>query len=543
MDKKKTKVNSFVRIKPKDNILKVINSTVEVINKNSKRFIFDFDKVFGPTSTTEEIFKEFVPYLEVNNENTTETRLTPLNITILAYGQTGSGKTFTISGNGNEFGLIQMILTYLIKNQDIKVSFIEVYNEKIYDAIDSKEKTLREVQEKFYIQDLTKKSIKSMTDFKEIWNTFISHRKMAETQMNIQSSRSHTISRIETDRIVINLVDLAGSEDNKKTGNTGERMKESQNINTSLFVLNKVVNAIIKNETRVPYRDSKLTRVLKESLREGKCFIIATVIDEIDEGGFTTNTLNFASKSRQILTVERPAIIQKVVAPSYLMKSRKVENLEINYKPKKGDDLKFSDKLTNFQTILKSQKLNTKAVQDTNDSIVVNDANINDVFVNKRGAVISLRKRNKSSDSSSLVSKGPLVSNQIEMTPVTKQKSKECFLSKALEYELAENYKMALDTYKTVNKISPSEDVENKIAQLLKIRKPVAIKISKASALRALNSGSFVEIKKLNGVGDKRAKIISDYVNGGNCFEDIDDLKILFSVKVSEKIREGIYDV
>ncbi|XP_077301440.1 kinesin-like protein KIF22-A, partial [Arctopsyche grandis] len=161
-----------------------------------------------------------------------------------------------------------MILTFLFQDQEIQISFIEVYNEKVYDAIDSKEKNLRENKETFYIPDLTK---------------------------------------IETKKLIINLVDLAGSENNKKTGNIGERMKESKNINTSLFVLNKVVNAIVNKEMRIPYRDSKLTRLLKESLSGiCKCFIIATVINEVNDGGLTINTLNFASKSRKILTIEKP---------------------------------------------------------------------------------------------------------------------------------------------------------------------------------------------------------------------------------------------
>lgn len=511
-------VKSFVRIKPKDKILRIHNNTVEVLNKNNKVFSFEFDRVFSPQATTNDIFKELSPYLLTEDSR---------NLTILAYGQTGSGKTYTISGTktnqGIEMGLIHQIIDLLLKTQEIKISFIEVYNEKVIDAIDSKEKIVREINGRFFIQDLVKQSLNSMSEFQEIWDIFIKNRRVSETNLNMHSSRSHSIARIETFSNLINLVDLAGSENNKKTGNTGERMKESQNINTSLFVLNKVVNSIIKKEIRIPYRDSKLTRLLKESLSgEDKCFIIATVIDELDEAGLTTNTLSFASKSRQILTIEKPVTEIDFVRPF-----SKIQKKDLSIQNKEAKEL-------NADPLIKKCNLEHSNEQQTSNSNF--DLEFQNIEIRK---VIKNRKKDKSLNSSSII-KGQMISNQIEMTPITKQKSKECFLNKAIEYEKTENYKMAIDTYKTVYKISQSKDIENKIVELTKLRKSSTKKISETAALYALNSGSFIEIKKLNGIGDKRAKIIVDFINGGNSFEVLEDLKMLFNQKIVQKIFDGI---
>jgi kinesin family protein 22 len=497
----------------------------------------------------------------------------PINLTILAYGQTGSGKTFTISGNSSSrldghtlsnnsltsnfksFGLIQMILNLLIKNEKINISFIEVYNEKIYDGIDSKEKAIREDKDKFYIQDLEKKSVDSMREFEKLWQNFSNNRKIGETDLNLKSSRSHTIIRIETNKIVINLVDLAGSEDNKRTGNTGERMEESKNINTSLFVLNKVVNSIIKNDLRIPYRDSKLTRVLKESLNGvGKCFIIATVIDEIDEAGLTANTLSFASKSRQIKTIEKPNTPQMITSVKKIEKATSLRD-KINLpqeqmsQPKdksivvKGLVFRNFNELNNCKQPIKQ----TDSIQFSNITVespgneIKNSPKLTEQIRKLENSERVKRSNAADRSNSSSSIKCPQISNQIEMTPITKQKSKECFVNKALEYEKVENYKMALDIYKTVNKISPSDEFEQKIAELQKKRKITTNSLmSLKEALFVLNSGDLVSLKKLNGVGEKRAEIIADFIAGGNSFECLDDLKILFSSKVVNLITSGI---
>lgn len=521
-----TSVKSFVRIKPKEGILKVENKTIKIINKNNKIYSFEFDHIFGPESTTNDIFQELTQDLKLKD---------PRNLTILAYGQTGSGKTYTISGSntikGNEKGLIQKIINFLIETQELKISCIEIYNEKIIDAIDNKEKILREINEKFYIQDLTKRNITNPDEFQSIWDIFMNNRRIAQTNLNISSSRSHSIVRIETLRNVINLVDLAGSENNKKTGNSGERMRESQNINTSLFVLNKVVSSIIKKEPRVPYRDSKLTRILKESFSgESRCYIIATVIDEIDEDGLSVNTLGFASKSRQILTIEKPNILP-------LITELPAKHFSVNMKKHKIDTLTPSSietrdncscgNITNQRLIDETKTSEKKTISSVNEIK-------NDEQINKKN-----RNSNKTSDSSSII-RGLFVNSQIEMTPVTKQKSRECFINKALEYENSENYKLALDMYKTAFKISQSKELEDKIIALSKMRKMAVTLISEATALHALNSGSFIEIKKLNGIGDKRAKMITDFIDGGNYFESLEDLKMLFNQKIVDKILEGI---
>lgn len=439
----------------------MLPSAILLPNTNGNYLEFKFDNVFGPHSTTRDIFKEITKNIETKE-----------NLSIIAYGQTGSGKTFTITGDDRFPGLVQMVLEKLLEQFSVRISFIEIYNEKIIDLVDCKEKTLREANGKTFVAQCIQNQVSSIKDFESVYKTVIKNRKTGETKLNIQSSRSHLIIRVETDNRVINIVDLAGSENNRKTGNTGERLKESSNINASLFVLNKVVNSIVNNEKRIPYRDSKLTRLLQESL-EGECFIIATVVDGPSDNSDTVNTLNFAGKSRKILNTKKNELIKEV---------------------------KVSENKKNTRI---SKKINTSSSSASNS------------FLDKR----------------------------IQMTPVTKQKSFECFIAKAVEYERNLDFKNAIDTYKAINSFAPSEAISDKIDELSRKRKKAVIKFTHSEFLKILNSGSFIEIKKISGIGDKRAQVIVDFIVGGNVFDSVDDLKLLFSEKVYKNVTECLLDI
>lgn len=457
MDEKsrKIRVKSFVRIKPFITRLKIDETTVLVSNDTGNQLEFTVDNVFGPFSTTQDIFKEIMKNEEGQN-----------NLSIIAYGQTGSGKTFTITGDENQLGIVQMVLKNILKKNTVKISFIEIYNEKIIDLVDCKEKILREANGKVFISQLIQNSVSSIDGFESMYKMMIKNRKTGETKLNIKSSRSHLIIRIEMENRVINIVDLAGSEDNRRTGNTGERLKESSNINASLFALNKVVTSIVNNEKRIPYRDSKLTRLLQESL-EGECFIIATIVDNPVDMSDTINTLNFASKSRKILHM------------------KKIEMA----------------KSTNI------------------------DENVS-----------------KKMDSSSSSIKNSFLDKRIEMTPITKQKSFECFIAKAVEYENKSDFKAAIDTYKVIDSFAPSQTISDKIDELSKKRKKTIHKFTCDQFLKILNSGSFIEIKKISKIGDKRAQMIVDFISGGNIFDSVEDLKLIFSEKIYKGIIECLFD-
>lgn len=527
------------------------------------------------------------------------------NITIFAYGQTGSGKTFTMNGNENNPGIILMFIEKFIKITKIQISFIEIYNEKIVDLFSGEEKFIREIKGNVFIPSLIIKDINNLEDYNIYNRIILKNRKTAETKLNKCSSRSHLIVRLQIGDYILNLVDLAGSENNKKTGNSGDRMIESSNINRSLFTLNKVVNSIINKEQRIPYRDSKLTRLLQESLGgNGICYIIATVIDKIEDSTELINTLTFASKSKKILNknlendknnifeeLHKSRICTEESKKSEELLKNKIDDKRKNYENKKikfgnfhepikpnkielvcknNPKLEIKDLKENENiklNILKNENLRNKnslslnkdnwnknitLIKKESASESINKINlairnevekINDVSDKLKSNVVENlkvnKKRNKNLEGSSLL-KSSFLNNNVEMTPVTKRKSSECFLNKGLEYESVENYKKALEMYKTVFKIAPNDFIAEKINKIQKLNKKVVVKYKIKEVMKILNSGCFIETKKLNGIGDKKAQIIVDFINGGNTFETIEDLRLLFNEKILKLIYESI---
>ncbi|KAH6590858.1 hypothetical protein BASA61_005079 [Batrachochytrium salamandrivorans] len=211
-------------------------------------------------------------------------------VSVFAYGQTGSGKTHTINGSLPESnGIIPRTIFSLlshIKEKGLKATlsaaYLEIYNEKIFDLLapgDSKplqNLDLREnIKGNIIVVGLSSTPIRSFADFEKLHEAALKNRSTAATNLNETSSRSHFIMQLSINNTLENnkvlsskfhIIDLAGSEDNKRTGNVGARMVESGAINKSLFVLGQVVEALNKGQPRIPYRDSKITRLLQDSL-------------------------------------------------------------------------------------------------------------------------------------------------------------------------------------------------------------------------------------------------------------------------------------
>ncbi|KAM0688558.1 hypothetical protein COBT_000175 [Conglomerata obtusa] len=220
-------------------------------------------------------------------------------------------------GTPSQPGIIPQMLTdifdylnsvsTLFNRVTVKVSFYQIYNERIHDILTNQEVYLRSDSAGNVSSGVEEREVLSYTHFKEIYDQGRSNLKVASTALNIASSRSHVVLcvsvEMESDIVVrskMNLVDLAGSENNRKTLNDKERMKESANINRSLFVLHKVVNAIVNGEKRIPYRDSKLTRVLQDSIGGSSVTVIigCVCLKNLDE---VKRTLDFVSLSGKIV--------------------------------------------------------------------------------------------------------------------------------------------------------------------------------------------------------------------------------------------------
>ncbi|KAM5198070.1 kinesin-like protein KIF22 isoform 4-T5 [Hipposideros larvatus] len=237
----------------------------------------------------------------------------------------------------------------------VTMSYLEIYQEKVLDLLDpaSGDLVIREdCRGNILIPGLTQKPIASFADFERHFLPASGNRTVGATRLNQRSSRSHAVLLVKVDqreRLApfrqregkLYLIDLAGSEDNRRTGNKGLRLKESGAINTSLFVLGKVVDALHQGLPRVPYRDSKLTRLLQDSLGgSAHSILIANIAPERCFYLDTLSALNFAARSKEV--INRPftneslqlhvlapvKLSQKELGPSEAKKARSPEEEE-----------------------------------------------------------------------------------------------------------------------------------------------------------------------------------------------------------------------
>ena len=308
------------------------NQKEGLINNQKEQWSFHFDKILHNVPQ-EEVF-------EYTMNDIIKSSVLGYNGTIFAYGQTGSGKTFTISGAPSNFayrGIIPRSISRLFNeistkpeyDFNIQISYLEIYNEIMFDLLPEDGKFLGEranieFQEdnkgNVIVKGLTKHKV---TNEEECFNLLFegeSNRTISEHKLNQGSSRSHCLfmiqlemkSKIEsTEKIMVsklNFVDLAGSERVKKTGSTGVTLKEATYINRSLTFLEQVVVALTERKGRandhVPYRQSKLTHILKDSIG-GNCktVMVANIWPEEQFLQETLSTLNFAQRMGGVVNV------------------------------------------------------------------------------------------------------------------------------------------------------------------------------------------------------------------------------------------------
>lgn len=293
-------------------------------NKRHKEHKFIFDQLFDENSTQHEIY-----------ENTTkpaiEAVLDGYNSTIFAYGATGCGKTYTITGTPENPGIIFLALGELfakIESQEdrdiaIQVSYLEIYNETIKDLLNietsPKKLTILENEHKeIIVSNLTKMDTQNVEDVMDVIIRGNCNRTVSATEANLTSSRSHAVLQVyitqnphvsdiyeKSTRSVLSIIDLAGSERASSTKNKGVRLNEGANINKSLLALGNCINALCdtRRSPHIPYRDSKLTRLLKFSLG-GNCKTVMIVCVSPSSRHYdeTLNALKFANRAKEIKT-------------------------------------------------------------------------------------------------------------------------------------------------------------------------------------------------------------------------------------------------
>ncbi|XP_008807759.2 LOW QUALITY PROTEIN: kinesin-like protein KIN-14F [Phoenix dactylifera] len=298
--------------------------TILTPSKNGKegRRSFNFNKIFSPSATQEEVFSDTQPLIR--------SVLDGYNVCIFAYGQTGSGKTYTMSGprnlNEQTQGVNYKALSDLFKLSEqrrgafyyeISVQMIEIYNEQVRDLLVSdglnKRLEIRNSSQKgLNVPDANLVPVMSTSDVIELMNIGQKNRAVGATALNDRSSRSHSCLTVHVQgrdmtsgtilRGCMHLVDLAGSERVDKSEATGERLKEAQHINKSLSALGDVISALAQKNSHVPYRNSKLTQLLQDSLGgQAKTLMFVHISPEMDAVGETISTLKFAER---VSTVE-----------------------------------------------------------------------------------------------------------------------------------------------------------------------------------------------------------------------------------------------
>uniref|UniRef100_A0A2K6RTJ2 Kinesin-like protein KIF16B n=1 Tax=Rhinopithecus roxellana TaxID=61622 RepID=A0A2K6RTJ2_RHIRO len=314
--------------------------------ERTKTFTYDFSFYSADTKSPDYVSQEMV--FKTLGTDVVKSAFEGYNACVFAYGQTGSGKSYTMMGNSGDSGLIPRICEGLFSQINettrwdeasfrTEVSYLEIYNERVRDLLrrkSSKTFNLRvreHPKEGPYVEDLSKHLVQNYADVEELMDAGNINRTTAATGMNDVSSRSHAIFTIKFTQAKfdsempcetvskIHLVDLAGSERADATGATGVRLKEGGNINKSLVTLGNVISALAdlsqdaantlakKKPVFVPYRDSVLTWLLKDSLGgNSKTIMIATISPADVNYGETLSTLRYANRAKNI--INKPTI-------------------------------------------------------------------------------------------------------------------------------------------------------------------------------------------------------------------------------------------
>ncbi|KAF2288736.1 hypothetical protein GH714_011896 [Hevea brasiliensis] len=382
-----------------------------VANKQVDR-VFTFDKVFGPKAQQRSIYDQAIA--PIVNEV-----LEGFNCTVFAYGQTGTGKTYTMEGGMRnkggdlpaEAGVIpravrQIFDTLEAQNADysMKVTFLELYNEEITDLL-APEDTLRCTDDRqkkpislmedgkgcVVVRGLEEEAVYSANEIYTLLERGAAKRRTADTLLNKRSSRSHSVFSITVhvkeasvgdEELIkcgkLNLVDLAGSENISRSGAREGRAREAGEINKSLLTLGRVINALVERSAHIPYRDSKLTRLLRDSLGgKTKTCIIATISPSAHSLEETLSTLDYAYRAKNIKNKPEARI-------------EKIEQLE--------NDLNLTenqvDRFRELYLTEQEQKLDIESeLRDCKLNLEKNSKELVDLQENHKVAISTLKKK------------------------------------------------------------------------------------------------------------------------------------------------------
>lgn len=341
---------------------------------------FTFDKVFGPECLTEAVYEGV--------KNVALSALMGINATIFAYGQTSSGKTYTMRGITEK--AVKDIYMHILNTPErefrIKISGLEIYNENVRDLLNSESgrnlKLLDDPEKGTVVEKLVEETVNDDHHLKSLISICEAQRQVGETALNDNSSRSHQIIRLTIESILresadcvrsyvasLNFVDLAGSERASQTNAEGVRLREGCHINLSLMTLTTVIRklSVGKRSGHIPYRDSKLTRILQHSLGgNARTAIICTLSPASSHVEQSRNTLLFATRAKE---VTNSAQVNMVVSEKQLVKhlQKEVARLEAELRtpdPSNERDLKIRQMEMEIEELRRQRDLAKSEVDD-----------------------------------------------------------------------------------------------------------------------------------------------------------------------------------
>lgn len=306
-------------------------------NEDNPSIAYAYDRVFGPTTTTRHVY-------DIAAQHVVSGAMDGINGTIFAYGVTSSGKTHTMHGDQRSPGIIPLAVKDAFSiiqetpNREflLRVSYLEIYNEVVNDLLNPAGQNLRirEDSQGTFVEGIKEEVVLSPAHALSLIAAGEEHRHVGSTNFNLLSSRSHTIFTLTIESSPcgensageavnlsqLHLIDLAGSE-SSKAETTGVRRKEGSYINKSLLTLGTVISKLTDGRaTHIPYRDSKLTRLLQSSLSgHGRVSLICTVTPSLSSSEETHNTLKFAHRAKhiEILAAQNKIIDEKSLIKKY----------------------------------------------------------------------------------------------------------------------------------------------------------------------------------------------------------------------------------
>ncbi|ELR10902.1 kinesin motor domain containing protein [Acanthamoeba castellanii str. Neff] len=331
---------------------------------------FHFDKIYDGAATQEQVYEHIA-------KETVEDVLNGYNGTVMCYGQTGAGKTYTMFGPELEKDALKGIIPRAIRDREtefaIKCSFLEIYKERIRDLLNPKNANLkvRETPSRgVWVDGITEEIVSTESEVMELLKFGAQFRQIGATSSNDSSTRAHSLFMLTLTQKFpdgsaktgkLNLADLAGSENIFRSGATGAQVEEAKKINQSLSALGNCIKALSERLPHVPYRDSKLTHILRDSLGgNAKTTLVLCCSPHPFDGEQTLSTLRFGQKAkslRNIVTVNRQRSnyellqIIEMLKKELLAMKKYAEYLEEELRKLKGPNWKPSMPRPNFMSV------------------------------------------------------------------------------------------------------------------------------------------------------------------------------------------------